>query len=177
MGLTFRPMTVDDHGLRRAAASDNTHGADVDVPPLSLYLDFRPERGDAGFVALDGGRPVGLIQATFIRGWGHVAGDIPEIMLNVAAGHRNIGLGSQLIDRLAEHARLAGWPALSLSVEEGNIARRLYERKGFVDRAAAGTMLLNLSDRITSVAVYCGSSHGARPEYTTAARSTKPLRS
>ena len=31
MGLTFRPMTVDDHGLRRAAASDNTHGADVDV--------------------------------------------------------------------------------------------------------------------------------------------------
>ncbi|HJD78081.1 MAG TPA: TIGR00730 family Rossman fold protein [Corynebacterium pollutisoli] len=170
MGLTFRPMTVDDHGLRRAAASDNTHGADVDVPPLSLYLDFRPERGDAGFVALDGGRPVGLIQATFIRGWGHVAGDIPEIMLNVAAGHRNIGLGSQLIDRLAEHARLAGWPGLSLSVEEGNIARRLYERKGFVDRAAAGTMLLNLSDRITSVAVYCGSSHGARPEYTTAAR-------
>jgi len=170
MGLTFRPMTVDDHELRRAAAADNTHGADVTVPPLDLYLDFRPERGDAGFVALDGERPVGLIQATFIRSGGYVAADIPEIMLNVTAGYRNVGLGSQLIDHLAEHARAQGWPGLSLSVEEGNIARRLYERKGFVDRAAAGTMLLNLSHRITSVAVYCGSSHGARPAYARAAR-------
>lgn len=170
MGLTFRPMTPDDLDLRRAAARDNTHGADPTVPPLDRYLEFLPERGDAGLIALDGDRPVGLIQATFIRGWGHIADDIPEIMLNVAEGHRAQGLGRRLIDMLADHGRAAGWPGLSLSVEEDNIARRLYERSGFVDRAAAGTMLLNLSGRITSVAVYCGSSHGARPAYTRAAR-------
>ncbi|HHU67940.1 TIGR00730 family Rossman fold protein [Corynebacterium sp.] len=160
MGLIFRPMTVDDHPSRAAALRDHP----------AHPLDFRPGRGDAGFVALDGGRPVGVIWAQFVAGPGHVADDIPEMMLHVAEGYRNIGLGARLIGLLADHGREQGWPGISLSVGEGSIARRLYGRTGFVDRAAAGTMLLNLSDRITSVAVYCGSSHGARPAYTRAAQ-------
>ncbi len=163
-------MTPDDLELRAAAARDHIHGGDTTVPPLNRYLEFRPARGDVGLIALDAERPVGLIQATFIRGRGHIADDIPEVMLHVTEGYRAQGLGARLIGLLAEHGREQGWPGLSLSVEEGSIARRLYERTGFVDRAAAGTMLLNLSDRITSVAVYCGSSHGARPAYTQAAR-------
>ncbi|MDO5512568.1 TIGR00730 family Rossman fold protein [Corynebacterium sp.] len=162
MGLTFRPMTVDDHELRRAATVDNTRGDE--------YREFDPTRGDAGFIALADDHPVGLIQATFIRGWGFVAADIPEITLHVAEGYRGQGIGARLLEELKAHARVHGWPGLSLSVEEATPARRLYERAGFIDRAAAGTMLLNLSARITSVAVYCGSSHGTRPEYTTAAR-------
>src|SRR5699024_7966009 len=84
MGLIFRPMTVDDHPSRAAALRDHP----------AHPLDFRPGRGDAGFVALDGGRPVGVIWAQFVAGPGHVADDIPEMMLHVAEGYRNIGLGA-----------------------------------------------------------------------------------
>lgn len=177
--LTFRPMAAGDHDLRAEALLRNfnrsaeryTH-ADLATPPLSVYLPFDPARGDVGYVVLSGDRAVGMAAALFTRGYGHVADDIPELWLHVTASHRNAGLGGRLIDLILQDGRAAGWPGLSLSVEEDNPARRLYRRKGFTDHLAPGRMLLRLGPDhpIRSVAVYCGSSYGAREEYADAAR-------
>jgi ribosomal protein S18 acetylase RimI-like enzyme len=49
----------------------------------------------------------------------------------VAEAHRGSRLGTRLLEELAAAARAAGFARLSLSVDEGNPAVRLYERLGY----------------------------------------------
>ena len=51
--------------------------------------------------------------------------------MGVAAASRGQGVGGALLEALFERARAEGFGALSLSVEDGNLAVRLYERHGF----------------------------------------------
>ena len=65
-------------------------------------------------------------------------------LLPLAGGH---GIGDELLQELIAKARAAGYERLSLSVEPGNPARKLYERHGFsvVDEGAeAWTMVASL---------------------------------
>jgi ribosomal protein S18 acetylase RimI-like enzyme len=64
-------------------------------------------------------------------GFGFIAAHIPEVAVAVAPGSRGRGVGTALLQALADRARREGLSALSLSVEEGNQAVRLYERIGF----------------------------------------------
>ena len=82
-------------------------------------------------------------------GYGFVRADVPELSVCVLPGYRGAGLGAELVGAAVAEARRRGLPALSLSVEEGNPARRLYERLGFRPAGAAaepGTLLLELRD-------------------------------
>jgi GNAT superfamily N-acetyltransferase len=72
--------------------------------------------------------------------------DTPEVSIAVAEPYRGRGIGAALLRGLAEAARSAGFAALSLSVEDGNPARRLYERVGFVEvDAGRGATVLALA--------------------------------
>jgi ribosomal protein S18 acetylase RimI-like enzyme len=113
------------------------------------YVDGFPGAGDLGIVALDGGRPVGAVWGRalpeFSAGYGFVAAGIPELTLGVLPDVRGKGVGSKLMGEIVMLARESGLPGLSLSVEDGNRARRLYERTGFevVGRVGGSdTMLL-----------------------------------
>jgi GNAT superfamily N-acetyltransferase len=55
----------------------------------------------------------------------------PELAIAVTPRHRSQGVGTRLLDGLAEVASDAGYTALSLTVSEHNAAHRLYERSGF----------------------------------------------
>jgi ribosomal protein S18 acetylase RimI-like enzyme len=60
---------------------------------------------------------------------------------------RGHGIGDELLQALIGKARSGGYQRLSLSVEPGNPARKLYERHGFsvVDEGAeAWTMVASL---------------------------------
>jgi ribosomal protein S18 acetylase RimI-like enzyme len=114
------------------------------LPELAKLLrGFGRRRGDAGVVAEREGEPLGAAWYRLWTGaehsWGFVDERTPELAIAVRPGARGIGLGRALLRALLERARADGHPALSLSVDPANRARRLYEREGFRRVGASGT--------------------------------------
>jgi GNAT superfamily N-acetyltransferase len=100
-----------------------------------MYLAGWPRRGDHGLVA-EQDVPLGAawyrIYTEAIHGHGFVAPDIPELSIAVIASRRHEGIGRRLLVDLVDSSVARGHPAISLSVNDGNPARRLYESVGFV---------------------------------------------
>ena len=157
--VTTRPLTAGDGELLRTATLANLNwtgeprftSRDVDeTPELRHYCEFRPERGDLGFVAGTRGPVVGVVWALFLAaddpGYGFVADGVPELSLCVWPGHRGRGIGGGLLRRALEEARRRGLARVSLSVEAGNPSVHLYRSVGFspVPGAADGTMAVDL---------------------------------
>lgn len=157
--MKLRPLTDDDRELLRAACLVNMNWVE---PRFSLDdLDSRPELAhyftafdasrDYGFAAVDGGAVLAVAWVVFLSaddpGYGFVADGVPELSITTFEGHRGRGLGAAVLDAVIEEARRRGLPGISLSVEDGNRARHLYERAGFrvIGRNGnADTMLLEL---------------------------------
>jgi ribosomal protein S18 acetylase RimI-like enzyme len=103
-------------------------------PRYALYLAGWPRQGDYGLVAEQDG-PVGAAwYRTFTEAshaYGFVAEDVPELSIAVIASRRHEGIGRRLLVDLIEASVAQGYAALSLSVNDGNPARGLYESVGF----------------------------------------------
>jgi GNAT superfamily N-acetyltransferase len=133
--------TGDERLTRDDLASDRA---------LAHYTDLRPDRGDFGLVAEIAGCPVGVVWLLFLDaadpGYGYVADGVPELSVCVWPGHRGTGVGTLLLEAVFPAARDRALDRISLSVEAGNPARKLYQDLGFVDaeRAAPGTMVVSL---------------------------------
>ena len=91
--------------------------------------------GDTAVIALENGFPVG---AAWFRvftaaepGYGFVDERTPELAIAVVPSKRGHGIGDQLLEALLARAWEGGYGAISLNVEPGNPARKLYERHGF----------------------------------------------
>ncbi|MGO1908371.1 MAG: GNAT family N-acetyltransferase [Brevibacterium sp.] len=70
-------------------------------------------------------------EQTPFTGYGWVAADIPELSMAVLPDHQGQGIGGALLDTVCALARISGFPAVSLSVEDGNGAAKLYADHGF----------------------------------------------
>jgi len=118
-------------------------------PDLAKYLADWPWPTDLGVIADVDGRDAGAAWARRLTsddpGYGWVSDDIPELTIGVDPARRGLGIGHALLDALILRVRATA-PALSLSVEDGNLgARALYEKAGFVVVGRVGdsdTMLL-----------------------------------
>ncbi|WP_209324663.1 GNAT family N-acetyltransferase [Brevibacterium renqingii] len=75
---------------------------------------------------------------TPFTGYGWVAADIPELSVAVLPEHQGQGIGGVLVDTVCTLARMSGFPAVSLSVEDGNGAAKLYADHGFVSVGRSG---------------------------------------
>jgi ribosomal protein S18 acetylase RimI-like enzyme len=112
-----------------------------------MYLAGWPRRGDFGLVAEDEvavGAAWYRIYTEEIHGHGFVANDVPELSIAVIASRRREGIGRRLLVDLIGASVAEGHAALSLSVNDGNPARGLYESVGFVDehlRRSTWTMI------------------------------------
>ncbi|MCX7522461.1 GNAT family N-acetyltransferase [Microbacterium sp. STN6] len=122
------------------------------MPEGAHYVDDWPRADDFGVTAEDDDGPIGAAWARFLTaadpGYGFVAPDVPELTIGVEARVRGRGVGRALLGELTAQAEARGIRALSLSVEDNNGARRLYERAGFTTVGRNGgsdTMLLTLS--------------------------------
>lgn len=141
--------------LRRVAADDLAHlkwalyqavswNPERQLPPFEVTIEHpelaryhrdwgRP--GDVGVIATRGDDVVGVAFCRLFsqddHGHGFVDDETPELAVAVASGHRDAGIGTRLMDELASVARAAGFRRLSLSVDAGNPAVRLYRRLGY----------------------------------------------
>jgi ribosomal protein S18 acetylase RimI-like enzyme len=106
-------------------------------PIRSRYLAGWPRPGDGGVVAEtpDGVEVVGAawyrLLAADRPGLGYVATGVPELTLGVRPMWRAQGVGRALLQALLRKAAAAGYARISLSVERGNFAQRLYRSEGF----------------------------------------------
>src|SRR5215204_5825622 len=106
-------------------------------PEHACYLQGWGRPGYSAVLAVDLDR--GRLGAAWYRlmtsedpGYGFVNDQAPEVSLAVVPDHRGRGVGGALLRELRDAASSQGYSALSLSVEKGNPALRLYERNGFV---------------------------------------------
>ena len=122
-------------------------------PKLGRYLEGWGRAGDEAVVAVEpgGGRRLGAawyrLMTSEEPGYGFVDDATPEVALAVVSDYRGRGLGGALLRELRRVAWSKGYGALSLSVEHGNPALRLYERNGFVrlyEAEGAWTMKVDL---------------------------------
>ncbi|MEJ7790477.1 MAG: GNAT family N-acetyltransferase [Gaiellaceae bacterium] len=102
---------------------------------VSRYVRGWGRAGDTAVIALENGFPVGAAWFRLFTGaepgYGFVDERTPELAIAVVPSKRGHGVGEELLVALLERARASGYEALSLSVEPGNPARKLYERHGF----------------------------------------------
>lgn len=123
--------------------------ADVrERPEFSHYAVVDPERGDFGFVVERGTVWVGVVWCLLLPeedpGYGFVRVDVPELSVCVRPATQRRGIGTALVGAALTAGAERGHSQLSLSVEPGNPAKRLYEAMGFVS-AGESTMLVDLS--------------------------------
>ncbi len=123
---------------------------------VSRYVRGWGRPGDTAVIALEDGFPVG---AAWFRvfgaepGYGFVDESTPELAIAVVPSKRGHGIGDELLRALIAKAKSGGYDRLSLSVEPGNPARKLYERHGFevVDEGdEAWTMVAELASNSTT---------------------------
>lgn len=154
-----REATATDRGLLAQATLDNlnwngprfTMREVEDTPQFRHYYDGWPSGDDFGVVAEDSeGVAVAVVWLRYFTakdpGYGFVADTIPELSIWVSADHRGQGIGGLLLRRVSEIARSRGVTAISLSVEDGNPAARLYTRHGFrpAPNGVPGCLLMEL---------------------------------
>jgi GNAT superfamily N-acetyltransferase len=110
---------VDPDSAASGASDDGSESDEENVgaddPAIAKGADLTPADEDAPFT-----------------GYGWVAADIPELSIAVLPDHQGQGIGGALLDTVCALARMSGFPAVSLSVEDGNGAAKLYADHGFV---------------------------------------------
>ena len=139
----MRELRADDRDLLLEATLCNVNWVeerftrdDVLTNPYFRHYYDPWQESDFGYVAENSnGEAIGVVWLRFFTaddpGFGFVDEATPELSIWVAEGERGRGIGGQLLDAAIRAARSKGLRRISLSVEEGNPARRLYERAGF----------------------------------------------
>lgn len=143
--FSLRPLTPQDQeflwemlyqAIYVAPGSPPLPRSLLQQPDLAHYAAGWGKPGDLGRLAVltESGQPIG---AAWLRlfpaedpGYGFVAETIPELSAAVVPEFRGQGIGAAMISDLIQAARNL-YPAVSLSVSQGNPAQRLYERLGF----------------------------------------------
>lgn len=104
----------------------------INDPEIFIYIkDFGMQPGDLGVVAEQNGQVVGAAWTRIIPAFGHINGEIPELVISILPEFRAYGIGTKLMKKLFEVLRKHGYKQTSLSVQKDNPAVRFYQRLGY----------------------------------------------
>ena len=153
---TIRPITPADepflwealyHAIYVAPGNAPPERDVVNRPELARYVRDWGDVNDLGFIAVaeENRQPIGAAWIRLLtgenKGYGYTGDTTPELSVAVLPEHRGKGIGTglliHLLQAVAIHHR-----SVSLSVEAGNPASRLYRRLGFEIVSTSGTSLV-----------------------------------
>lgn len=104
----------------------------VDCPELWVYIEnFGTRPGDCCLVTEEKGRVVGAVWSRIMDDYGHIDDATPSLAISLLPEYRGQGMGTELMRTLFSLLQNKGFAQVSLSVQTGNPAFRLYERLGF----------------------------------------------
>jgi len=116
----------------KAAPSKNI----IEIPELLKYYKDWGKESDAGWIAFNENNPIGAAWIRLLtgedKGYGYVDENTPELSIAVLPEYRNKGIGSKLLEKITEEAKIK-FKAVCLSVTKNNPARNLYKRFGFIE--------------------------------------------
>lgn len=157
--IHLRALTAADWGVLRKATllNMNWNGPRFTLedvladPKIAHYTALEPDRGDFGYLLHDAHEWVSVVWLLFLDhddpGYGYVRDGVPELSVCTIPSWRGRGLGRRLLAYVISAAEDRGLDSISLSVEDGNPARHLYQELGFApvrDARNNGTMLQRL---------------------------------
>ena len=155
-GYTIRPITPADEPFLWEALYHAIYVAPGDAPPerdivnrpeLARYVRDWGDVNDLGFVAVTekSRQPIGAAWIRLLtgdnRGYGYVDDATPELSIAVLPEYRGQGVGTGLLIHLLQAVSIHH-RSVSLSIEAGNPASRLYRRLGFEIVSTSGTSLV-----------------------------------
>ncbi|KHE69386.1 GNAT family N-acetyltransferase [Halobacillus sp. BBL2006] len=116
----------------------------IERPEIAKYLNGWGRDGDIAFIAIDEDKPVGAVWTRLFddrnQTYGYINEHTPVLScMAVSPEYRGDGIGTLLLSKMMEKVRSEGYESISLSVDPGNPARRLYERYGFEKVGINGT--------------------------------------
>jgi ribosomal protein S18 acetylase RimI-like enzyme len=109
----------------------------IEQPDLIKYIQDFGKTGDFCLVAEQYGKLLGAIWIRFIKGYGFVDNETPELSIAVLNGHRGNGIGKQLLTVMIDKLKDRQLKRVSLSVDRENFAYGFYKKHGFVDYLAS----------------------------------------
>lgn len=119
----------------------------INVPEIRKYVENWGKKGDYGLIATDlvTGNRLGAVWLRYFtknnKGYGYISADIPELGISVDYGMRGYGIGTALLHEILLSTNKTV-KSISLSVDPGNPAVKLYKRFGFTECGAAGTSII-----------------------------------
>ncbi len=111
-----------------------------DLPPRSVIYcdeiqvyvkDFGEKKDDKCFVAVASGKIVGAVWVRIMNDFGHVDDETPSFAISLYKEYRGYGIGTELMRRMLQHLKEAGYKQCSLSCQKANYAVKMYLKVGF----------------------------------------------
>ena len=151
MDISYRQISEDDYFFLREMLYEALfvpYGEKpfpksiLDLPEISKYIEgWGPS--DFGIIAQYGAELIGAVWGRLFtstnKGYGYVDDSIPELTMAVKSSYRNMGIGSEMMNKFFLLAKRNGHNAVSLSVDKRNRATGFYLKTGFSIIKEAGT--------------------------------------
>ena len=94
--------------------------------------NFGSKTGDYCLVAEVEGKVVGAVWASIAEEYGHIDDETPSLSISLYKEYRNYGIGAELLKRILQQLRSAGYKRVSLGVsKENSHAIHVYKKVGF----------------------------------------------
>ena len=104
----------------------------IKCPELQVYVEnFGTRRGDFALCAECDGRIVGAVWTRIMEDYGHIDDDTPSFAISLYKEYRGQGIGTELMMKMLEVLKNAGFSRASLAVQKANYAVKMYRKVGF----------------------------------------------
>ena len=101
-------------------------------PELQVYVEnFGTRRGDFVLCVECDGRIVGAVWTRIMEDYGHIDDDTPSFAISLYKEYRGQGIGTELMKKMLEVLKNAGFSRASLAVQKANYAVKMYRKVGF----------------------------------------------